>query len=219
MILNGVKVQMEPAGGLYIPRDEILVVADLHFEKGSAYAARGLPLPPYDTASTLADLAGLLQRLRPRTVVCLGDSFHDSGAGRRLNPVDRDHIRKLTGSHDWIWIVGNHDPEPPLDLGGRIEAELMLDGLLLRHQPRARAPAGEIAGHLHPKATLKTRGRRIQRRCFASDGRRMILPSFGAYTGGLDVLDQAFASLFPGPFHAHMISDNQVLSVASHKLG
>ncbi len=218
MILNGVTVTLDPSGALYVPREGTLVAADLHFEKGSSYAAKGQPLPPYDTAATLRALAAVIERHRPTRVICLGDSFHDDGAGGRMNAADAATVRALTADRDWIWITGNHDPHPPEDLGGRIEREVMLDGLRLQHEPRVRAAAGQIAGHLHPKASVRVRGRRIQRRCFASDGLRLILPSFGAYTGGLSVLDRAFAKLFPGPFHAHMISNGHIRSVPSRRL-
>jgi hypothetical protein len=115
-------------------------VADLHFEKGSAFAARGRLLPPYDTARTLDLLEAAVARLRPRTIVCVGDSFHDRTAADRIDAGDVDRIRRLTASCDWIWIAGNHDPAPPTQWGGvEISALRLEDGTDLL--PRASHPA------------------------------------------------------------------------------
>jgi metallophosphoesterase superfamily enzyme len=118
----------------------------------------------------------------------------------------------------WVWIAGNHDPEPPAGLGGEVCDALRLGPLCFRHQPRAEAPAGEVAGHLHPKAAVTVKGRRLIRRCFATDGRRLVLPAFGAYAGGLDVLDPAFRPYFDGDFRAFMLGRDEVYPVASAKL-
>ncbi len=218
MILNGVKIELDPSGALFVPGQKVLIVSDLHLEKGSAFAARGMPLPPYDTTATLKLINAAARKYAPPTIVSLGDSFHDRKAGERLDRKDANEIRKLTSHYEWVWITGNHDPDPPDWIGGRIVDELILDGLLLRHEPKIRPVAGEIAGHLHPKASVRVRGRRIQRRCFASNGLRLIMPAFGTYTGGLNVRDKAFGKLFTGPFQAHMLSGNSIHHVASAKL-
>ena len=218
MIVNGARLVPDPSGGLFWPAESLLIVADLHFEKGSAYAERGVPLPPYDTPATLDDLAELIERHQPQTVVCLGDSFHDQRAGERLAREDVIRLKSLRAGRDWIWIAGNHDPEPPAHLGGRVLAEYRRGPLLLRHEPRPAPAPGEVAGHLHPKAAVRVRGRRMVRRCFVTDGLRLILPSFGAFTGGLDVLDAAFHALFPDAFHAHMLGRSSIHRVASRRL-
>ena len=182
------------------------MVADLHLEKGSAYAERGIFLPPYDTAATLQRLAGVISRYRPERVVCLGDSFHDGGAAGRLPRRESETIKRLAAATDWIWVAGNHDPAPPADWGGRVAAELTLGPLVLRHQAvTGRTAAGEISGHFHPKAAVKLRARRFTGRCFVGDGCRLILPAFGAYAGGLDVLDPAVAGFFPKGFRVQLL--------------
>jgi hypothetical protein len=207
------------SGALYLPASRTLVVADLHFEKGSAFAARGVHLPPYDTRSTLFRLACALDALAPARVVALGDSFHDRNAAARIGTDDAAAIRALTGRADWIWIAGNHDPEPPRHLGGRVLAEHDDGTFLFRHIPGAAPQAREIAGHLHPVATVSSRGRRLRRRCFVSDGARMILPAFGAYTGGLCVGAEPFRGLFEcGRFTAWMIGRDRVYPVSSRRL-
>jgi DNA ligase-associated metallophosphoesterase len=218
MILNGVKIVLDPGGALFVPAASMLIVSDLHLEKGSAIAARGLPVPPYDTAKTLAKIKQATIKHRPAQIVSLGDSFQDRGAGERLDGPDIETIQSLTQAYDWVWITGNHDPDPPNWIGGKIVDELAFDGLVLRHEPVEGQAAGEIAGHLHPKASIRTRGRRIARRCFASDGRRLVMPAFGAYTGGLNVRDRAFEKLFPGPFFAHMLGDRKIHTIISAKL-
>jgi uncharacterized protein len=196
------KAELEPqeSGALWWEASRLLAVADLHFEKGSSHAARGTLLPPYDTAATLRALEQDVLRLSPQIVICLGDSFHDRGGPGRLAEEDRDRIGALARGRQWFWIAGNHDPALPEDLPGERVLEMALGALLFRHAPQVAADPGELAGHLHPKAALRVRGRRISRRCFISDGSRVVLPAYGAFAGGLDVLDAAFADLFPQGF-------------------
>ena len=203
--INGVDLTADLTGAVFWPNQRTLAVADLHLEKGSAFAERGQLLPPYDTAAALRALADAIALYRPARVICLGDSFHDERAAERLAAADAERLQALTAAHDWIWIRGNHDPAPPRDWGGRVDTEVTLGALTFRHQAESGRPAGEISGHYHPKASVRVRVRRITGRCFVSDGRRLVLPAFGAYTGGLDVLDPAVASLFPRGFDVHLI--------------
>ena len=213
----GVTLVADPAGALYWPEQGLLAVADLHFEKGSSYAARGVLLPPYDTAATLARLAALLARYAPRAVIALGDSFHDGRGPARLADTDRMTLRTMQRGRDWIWITGNHDPEPADNIGGRFVATLAIDALTFRHDP-TEAGEGEIAGHLHPVARVSMRGRAVSRRCFAGDERRVVMPAFGAYTGGLNVRHSAFMDIFPTlAFTAHMLGERRVYAVAAKR--
>ena len=184
------------AGALYWESEDTLLVADLHLEKGAAFAARGMMLPPYDTRSTLQRLAACLDHFSPRRVVALGDSFHRPESAERLAADDRAFLLKLQQGREWFWIWGNHDPHLPTSIGGTVCATLSIRGLTLRHEPSAAPSAREIAGHLHPVARIARRGSMIRRRCFATDGVRLVMPAFGAYAGGLNVLDKAFGSLF-----------------------
>jgi DNA ligase-associated metallophosphoesterase len=195
-----------------------LVVADLHLEKGSSYAARGVLLPPYDTAATLARLAYAIARYAPRAVIALGDSFHDGGGPGRVLDGDRANLLQLQRGRDWIWIAGNHDPEPAAGVGGTSAAALAIGPLLFRHEPQAIAAAGEIAGHLHPVARVSGRGRTVSRRCFASDGSRMVMPAFGAYAGGLNVRHRAFADVFRTlSFTTHMLGDGRLYTISAKR--
>jgi DNA ligase-associated metallophosphoesterase len=205
------------AGAIYWPAERLLAVADLHLEKGSSFAGRGVLLPPYDTAATLAILGRLVTRYAPRTVVALGDSFHDRGGARRLAPSDQDGLQALQRGRDWIWIAGNHDPDPAPLLGGAFAAELALGPLTFRHEPSAGAQ-GEIAGHLHPVARVAQRRRCVRRRCFATDGTRVVLPALGAYTGGLNVRDRAFADVFGTlAFTVHMLGEHRLYAIAARR--
>ncbi len=214
--LAGEMLQPLPQGALWWPDQRLLIVSDLHFEKGSAYAARGQMLPPYDTRATLTRIETLCDALAPRTVISLGDSFHDRSAELRLSEEDAARIRILTSRHDWLWIEGNHDPAPPAALGGRAQSELRLGALIFRHEPTGER--GEVAGHLHPCARIDGRGQSVRRKCFISDGERLVLPAMGAFTGGLNVLDPAFAPLFPQGFSVFALGDARVYMIARRRL-
>lgn len=214
----GVVLEAFAEGVLWWADRRMLVVADLHLEKGSSYARRGQMLPPYDTAETLARLGRLVARLEPRVVVALGDSFHDGGGAARLNPRDRDDLRALQRGRDFVWIAGNHDPGRPHGIDGDHAEELAAGPVVFRHEPRPGA-VGEIAGHLHPCARVAGRGRSVRRKCFAGDGHRFVLPAFGAYAGGLNVLDRAFAGLFAtATFRAFMLGGERVYPVGRKAL-
>jgi DNA ligase-associated metallophosphoesterase len=212
----GVTLVADLSGAFFWEAERLLIVSDLHLEKGSSYATRGVLLPPYDTVATLARLAAVVARHDPRTVIALGDSFHDRKAHERLAPADREAVAALQARRDWIWIAGNHDPALPRDIGGVVASEVAVGGIVFRHEPTG-AP-GEIAGHLHPKARVTTRGRTLERRCFASDGMRAVMPAFGAYTGGLNIRDDAFAKIFQTVgFMAHVLGDNRMHAISASR--
>ena len=214
--IAGVTFATDLSGALFWEEQRLLVVSDLHLEKGSSFATRGVLLPPYDTLATLSRLAAVISRHNPRTVIALGDSFHDRTAHERLSSDDRDAVAALQTGRDWIWISGNHDPALPSDLGGVVASEVAIGPIAFRHEPTG--AVGEIAGHLHPKARVATRGRSMERRCFASDGERAVMPAFGAYTGGLSIRDVAFAKIFGAPgFMAHVLGDNRVHAIAASR--
>ena len=211
--VNGEDLLLDACGAAFSPAHSTLVFADLHFEKGSAYARTRQFLPPYDTTNTLLRMARAIARHDPARVIALGDSFHDGGAAERLGPQERGQLESLARQAQFVWIAGNHDPDPPAWLGGEVALSIRVGGLTFRHAPLAAFEPGEVAGHLHPCASVSKWGRSVRRRCFVSDGLRLILPSFGAYTGGLDVGDEAIATLFAGPFHAYMLGHARVYAI------
>jgi uncharacterized protein len=210
LLLNGVELFAEPSSALWWPAAATLIVADLHLEKGTSYATRGVLLPPYDTRATLARLAEAIGP-RVKRVICLGDSFHDGDGPERLSQADAAALRALVKHHDWIWIAGNHDPVLPATLGGRtVIGELQLDGLVMRHQAETDA-LGEVSGHYHPKSHIDVRGRRLSGACFIHDERRIVLPAFGAYTGGLHIESEPIRALFPASFHIDLVLRGQLM--------
>jgi uncharacterized protein len=207
----GERLAASPEGGLYWPERGLLAVADLHLEKGSSYAVAALKLlPRHDTRQTLSLLSQLIDRLAPRTVICLGDSFHDRKAVDRLAAEERAEIERLVARAHFVWIAGNHDPAPPPAGWGEVAEEIDVGPLVFRHEARFGPAEGEISGHYHPMAALTVRGRGLRRRCFLTDGRRVILPAFGAYAGGLNALDPAIAQLFSDDYHALVVGREAV---------
>ena len=215
----GATAIVDRRGALFFPPARLLVVSDLHLEKGSSFARRGMLIPPYDSAATLAQLAAVIAEHDPAIVVSLGDSFHDrEGAARLPDPI-RAGLSAMMAGRDWFWVTGNHDPHAPAGLPGETVEALAVGGLVFRHEPSVNAPAGEIAGHLHPCARIVQRGRSVRRRCFATDGTRIVMPAFGAYTGSLNVLDRAYAGLFRRDgFMAYMIGASRIYAIAGGML-
>ena len=215
----GERLQALPSGALHWPARRLLAVADLHLEKGSSYAVNALKLlPRHDTRQTLTVLAALIEALRPDTVVCLGDSFHDREASERLPNAERAEIERLTAQAHFVWIAGNHDPAPPPAGWGEVAEEIDAGPLTFRHEAQFGAADGEVSGHFHPVAALTVRGRGIRRRCFLTDGRRLILPAFGTYAGGLNALDPAIAQLFPDDYDALVVGRDVVRRLSWRQL-
>ena len=206
-----------PEGALWWAATRTLVVSDLHLEKGSSFAARGQMLPPYDTSATLSVVEALVRAFHPDRVISLGDSFHDRTAERRMSDDDAERVRGLTSTTDWVWVEGNHDPDPPAHLGGRAAKVLRCGDIVFRHEPTGES--GEIAGHLHPCTRISSRMRSLRRRCFVTDGERLIMPALGAFTGGLNVLDEAFSPCFPdGGMMVFAMARDAVIPVSNKRL-
>ena len=174
------------SGALYWRRRQALLVADLHLEKASWFARLGQFLPPYDSHATLTALAADVEGTDATRLYCLGDSFHDRFGCDRLPANARELLIDLTSRLDWVWIVGNHDPGFSDHCGGRIEEEVVADGIVLRHEAERGEARPEISGHFHPKLRLNMKGRHVSRRCFVASPTKLIMPAFGSLTGGLD---------------------------------
>lgn len=212
--LAGMVAILDRSGALYLPDSTMLIVADMHLEKATSGARRGLFLPPYDSKVTLDLLTCTAAKYAPSQIVFLGDSFHDAHAPSRLTDDSHAVLQSLASTSELIWITGNHDPEIPSTIAATCMSELSFAGLHFTHIPQRDAQGPQISGHLHPVATVQGRGRTLRRRCFASDGTRMILPAFGAFTGGLNIKDKAFDGLFaPNKLIAHVIGDQGVYSL------
>jgi DNA ligase-associated metallophosphoesterase len=213
--IAGERLMLDPAGVLFWPARRMLVVADLHLEKGSSFAARGHGLlPPYDTRETLQNLGNALRRYRPDRLVALGDSFHDAAGHTRLAEADAATLRHMLNGVAITWVLGNHDPVAPASLPGEACDELRDGPLVFRHQALpGKQPPGELSGHFHPKGSMPTRCGPVTRPCFMTDPRRVILPAFGAYTGGLAATDPALANLFPWGSRLFLLGKERLFSL------
>lgn len=209
--LAGERLMLDPAGALFWPATSLLAVSDLHLEKGSSFARRGQLLPPWDTHATLDRLTLLLRRYQPRIVLTLGDSFHDDEGSHRLPASELARLRAMTEAHRFIWVQGNHDPSPPRGIGGEWVEAFATTTLTFRHQATHSAQ-GEISGHHHPKAAIPARGTSVSRPCFVADQHRLIMPAFGAYTGGLDVREPALTRLFPRGGRVFLLGKDRLFS-------
>lgn len=216
--LAGLDFIPDLSGALYAPDFKALLVADLHLEKGSSIARRRVHLPPYDTRTTLSQLMAVIAATRPELLIFLGDSFHDNQARDRIDGADLATLRAITAERSTIWITGNHDPSPPEDIGGTVMAEVALGSVTLRHEPRQLVQdETEIAGHLHPAASVVQRGHSIRCRCFIADARRVVMPAFGSYAGALSVSAEPFVALF-AEFHVWMLGARAIHRFPSKKV-
>lgn len=215
-VVAGMDAALDPTGALYWRAERTLIVSDLHLETGSSYARTGQMLPPYDTGLTLSKLEDAVARYRPARIVSLGDSFHDPFGVERLSAETRTRLARLIDAMEMVWVCGNHEKDSAGALGGSVHEVWRCGGIDFRHIPTDGVPdAPEVAGHLHPAARIVIRGRSLRRRCFIGCDRRLVMPAFGSYTGGLSVTDPAFAALWPqgpGP-RIHMIGQARVYSV------
>ncbi len=213
LTFRGEHLLLDPAGALVWPRLSLLAVADLHLEKGSACARRGALLPPWDSRVTLERFSALVDRYRPRIIVSVGDGFHDDDAASRLDAQDARVLEGLARAARLVWVCGNHDPSPPRGIGGECAEAFEAGPLVFRHQARHGA-CGEISGHYHPKARVATRAGEVVRPCFVASLERIVLPSFGAYTGGLEIGSPAIAALFPDGAEAFLLGRSKLFRFA-----
>ena len=214
------RLMLDPAGAAFWPARRTLIVSDLHLEKASAAARQGSLLPPFDTKATLEKLARVIRFYRPEKVIALGDSFHDTRGVERLGTADRTKLTAMTQQTHFIWITGNHDATAS-GLPGDSTAEFQDGPFIFRHQAESRRgvpEATEISGHYHPKASVDTRAQRISRPCFVSDSGRLMLPAFGAFTGGLDVRDPAITRFFPRGLRVFLLGHERLFSFALGQL-
>lgn len=219
ILVCGKHFSTDPSGALFWPEQKTLIVADLYLEKGSARAGKGRLLPPHDRRSTLRRLAAVMDRYDPDRVIALGGSLHDEAAAERMPRADREKLSILRQGREWYWITGTYDPDLPDWLGGIVCPALTLEGIKFRHDPSSGPESHEIAGHLQPTARLTRRGARVRRKCFISNGARLVIPAFGVYAGGLNVLDKTIAGLFQdGEFHVWMLGKEEVYPVSKEQL-
>lgn len=219
ILVCGNSFTADPSGALYWEAQKTLVVSNLRLGKGPAKPAKDRFLPPYDSRSALRRLAAVMDRYDPDRVIALGDSFHDQATARAIPRSDRNKLSILRQGREWYWVTEIFGPDKPDWLGGVVCPALTLDGMKFRHGPSMDTASREIAGGLHPAARLTREGRNVRRKCFITDGARMVVPAFGVYEGGQNVLEKPFADLFKsGDFHVWILGRKQVYAVAKNLL-
>lgn len=196
---------------LFWPKHRALIVADLHFEKGSWFASHGQMLPPYDSLAAIERIEALVTQWDASSLWCLGDNFHDGSGTARLPDEHAGRLRALASRLDWLWITGNHDPELGEDFGGRVAREEVIDDIVLRHEADPAEIRPELSGHFHPKFRLVMRGKTVSRRCFVMTDRKIVLPAFGALTGGLDAAHPELMKAVGGTGEAVVPLNNRLL--------
>jgi DNA ligase-associated metallophosphoesterase len=195
----GTRLRLDASGALYWPAQKLLAAADLHFEKASFLAGAGHPVPPYDTRETLRNLAAVVEEYRPETLLLLGDSLHDANALARMAEADRTALSAIAARvGSCAWIEGNHDAAARPPSGWMVSRDREIAGLAFRHQPEPASELPQLVGHFHPKTSVRRRGYKISGRCFVATARMIVLPAFGAYTGGLDIAEPAFQAVLAG---------------------
>lgn len=215
----GEEVLCDWRGAAYFPAHKLLVISDLHFEKGSSFARRRQFVPPYDTHQTLQRVRRVIDDYEPAALICLGDSFHDAEGHQRIPSEIVEELSALAVRRDWIWISGNHDPYAPTNLPGFSADEIAVGNLTFRHEPVNGMAEGEVCGHLHPAARITRRGRTVRRACFATDGFRIVMPAFGVFTGSLNILSPAYEGLFSRQnLQALLLGDQRIYPIAAAAL-
>ncbi len=212
---GGHSIILDYRGVAFFSEIGILLVSDLHLEKGSRAAERGRLIPRLDSHDTLLRLRNAIEHYRPRRVICLGDSFQDGRAGDRMMEADRAALLSICAlAEQWTWIGGNHDPEAPAFCGGERRDEVELEGMVLRHQPRSGSGLPQAVGHFHPKVSVGRDGHRFSGRCFCLSDEVMIMPAFGAYAGGLSVNDPALRGLHTSDPRVFMLHRSKIWRIA-----
>jgi DNA ligase-associated metallophosphoesterase len=201
--LAGNRMLLDASGVMFWPAHKLLIFSDLHFEKGSFLSQFANPLPRFDTQETLERMRRLLQVYQPQLVVCLGDSFHDANAINRMESTLVSAINTLVNSvSKWYWVLGNHDPDIAEEFDGESVPHLILNNILLVHEPEKlsehESVNAQIIGHFHPKLRTRKLGHTVSGKCFVLTDERLLMPAFGQYTGGLSIEDKAIKKMLEG---------------------
>ena len=183
---------------------QTLVVSDLHFEKDMHNLLQLVhrvmtQTQPYRSCQNC-------EKINPQRCIFLGDSFHNAEVAKQLPEAYKVVLNDLSKGRSFVWIEGNHDPDLPAFLPGEACSEFILNGLYFTHQVTAatKQRSGLISGHYHPKARVNLKLRRISAPCFIEDSHHLILPAFGTFTGGLNILDKAIQSVLIDPQSAYI---------------
>ena len=214
----GRKMILHPSGSIFWPDQATLIVGDLHFEKASWYHSSGQFLPPFDSSETLKKLETVMSEFLPKRLILLGDVFHDNYAWHRMVQTDKERLTKLLKRTETIYVNGNHDPKAtlPSQFSGLIYT---VAGVTFRHVMDANEKGPEISAHFHPVAIVKYRGARIRRACFVCKKNRILLPAFGALTGGLNVNDPALNTFRDIGTQLYLLGNKAIFNIPREHAG
>lgn len=179
-----------PEGALFWINKKTLIIADLHLEKGSSYFKEGQFISPKDTSENLRKLENCVDKIKPKIIIFLGDTFHDKYSLKRISNKNLEKFKNLFSHFKCYLISGNHD-EDIIDSDLDFLVDLKIDGIKFVHK-KSNLDKFEISGHFHPIAVVKYKGIKIKNKCFVCTKKKIILPSFGTYTGGLNVKNKNF---------------------------
>tara|TARA_X000000950_G_scaffold289123_1_gene409971 strand:+ start:16118 stop:16771 length:654 start_codon:yes stop_codon:yes gene_type:complete len=198
-------------GILYWPKNFVLVVSDLHLEKSSYFAKFGQFLPPYDSIETLNLLDEILKQHKVKTVILLGDVFHDNDGYDRLDRRAKLIFNKINNKYNLLFVVGNHDQDINIPNIKTYE-DITIDGINFSHKP-SNLNSHQVFGHFHPKILLKLNGKRIFKKCFIVSSTKICMPAFGVFTGGLNVESDIFKKIFKQNKEYFLIDNSHIYQI------
>ena len=209
-----VSLKLDKSGILFWPEKKIAVASDLHLEKSSYLAKLGIFLPPYESLLTLNRLCKILKKSDIKKLILLGDTFHDNQGYSRLSRESRKKFDYIISKYDTTFILGNHDRNIEIPTVKKV-LNLKINEINFCHE-LSLSNFYEISGHYHPKVVLKKFNNRISTKCFVISKSKIILPSFGKFTGGLDVNDKVFKSLIKDECDYFLLHPKKLYHLPQH---
>jgi DNA ligase-associated metallophosphoesterase len=186
--LGGEQLVLLPQKAAFWPRERMLIIADIHFGKAAAFRSFGIPVPRGTTSENLHALDELIELTNAKHILFLGDFLHARAAHAASTQAAMLSWRRKNCELVLTLVRGNHDKHAG-DPAGQLGIDLVDEPWTVGpysfcHHPDIAAPGYVLAGHVHPVYVLATRSDALRLPCFIAGPQRMILPSFGAFTGG-----------------------------------
>ena len=213
---NNHKFQISKEGILFWFDKQIAIIADLHLEKGSSFGPSGQFLPPYDSEETLKKIFKTIKNHKIKTIILLGDTFHDKNAFDRMSEKVFILFKSLIEKYKVIFILGNHESKFEI---GRINFlnEYVIDDIHFIHQALPTS-IFQISGHFHPVASVKSSIKKITAKCLLHTNNHIILPSFGQYTGGLNINSPVFKPFVNNDSKIYMLTKKSIYKFTSKEV-
>ena len=209
-------LQICKEGVLFWLEKEIAIVSDLHLEKGSSYASSGQYIPPYDSEETLLKLLDILNNYRVKKVILLGDTFHDKDAFLRMTSKVRFLFEDFTKKYEVIFILGNHENKIKIE-GIKFHQEYIVDDIHFLHEA-IQKNINQISGHFHPVASIKVSSKKITSKCLIHSNNHIILPSFGEFTGGLNINDPVLKPFISGDYNIYFLTKKSIYKFSNKEI-